>query len=387
MGKIKLAFVVNNLVVGGVSKVLIQLCNSLDVEKYDVHLIVLSEDLSMEEIIPLKDEVRKHCINYPFLESYSLISYLKAAFLPSQTKSRAAKVLSLIEDISPDILHFHTLPRQLIIGHLALQKDPNIKLVFTDHGVRISKDDGYRFYQKYLLLLALKKFYRGYHLVAVSKAVHHFIDQNGLKDKNVSLEMLENSLPIEHYNRSKDPNELEVQFVYVSRLNEQKGHDTLIQAWVNIKSPKKGRLLIIGPDEMHGKFHKMANNDHSIQFTGAVPNIRDYLNESTVGVFPSQKEGLPIALLEKMAMELPVITSDIPELTSIIEDNIEGIHFKLDDVNDLQKKLEYALSHQHKMRSMGLAARKKVERICKENDVVQFHDQLYYRLTKKNKSA
>lgn len=375
MNKIRIGFVVNNLIVGGVSAVLIKLCNQLSPTKYDIHLIVLSNDLEMEKITPLKNHIKKYIFNYSFLESYTLLSYLKPAFNQKITKDRSIKVLTKIKELKLDILHFHTLPRQLVIGQLALKENPKLKLVFTDHLVRMSEGE-YNGYQRQLLKVAFKKYYRNYNLIAVSKAVYNFIHKNSLNHKVFKL--LENSISIDEYNRNSPIETItENQFIYVSRMNHHKGQNTLIKAWKAVNHQDKGKLVLVGPDESNGKFRKMAEGDSSIVFTGSIPNVKDYLNCSTTAIFPSQKEGLPIALLEMMAYELPIICSNIPELISIISDKKEGLHFKLDDENDLINKIRFALENKDKMIQMGKNARSKVERICQENDPIKFHNEFY----------
>jgi len=375
LSKIRIGFVVNNLVVGGVSAVLINLCNQLNQTKYEVHLLVLSDDLEMEKIIPLSTHVNKFIFNYAFLDSYNLSSYLKSAFNQKVTSSRSAKVTAKIKELNLDILHFHTLPRQLVIGQLAQKESPNLKLVFTDHLLSISEGQ-YKKHQRILLTIALKRYYRSYHLIAVSKTVYNFIRQNSLNNKE--FELLENSISINDYNRT-DPITLDTpnKFIYVSRMNHHKGQNTLIEAWEKIKHPNKGKLILVGPDESNGKFFEMAKGDSSIEFSGSVSNVKDYLNNSTVAIFPSQKEGLPIALLEMMAYEFPIICSSIPELTSIISDKKEGLHFMLDDIDDLASKIIFAIKNKDKMILMGKNARSKVEDICRRNEPIAFHDSFY----------
>ena len=382
MGKVKLGFVVNNLVMGGVSKVLINLCNSLDPEKYDIHLLILSGDLEMEKINPLNDHIKKHLFNYKFSSKYDLITYLKNSFSYRSTYIRAKEVLQVISDLNLDILHFHTLPRQLVIGILAKKTNPGLKLVFTDHSARISKDQ-YNWYQEFLLSIAYKRLYHNYNLIAVSKAVSHYIKSHGLSNGKLKFEMLENSISIADYGRSKSLKDSKQQFIYISRINNEKGHDVLIEAWLKLDHKNKGQLVIIGPDETSGDVPKLAQNNKSIVFTGSVSDVKTYLDNSTIAVFPSKKEGLPLALLEMMAFELPVIVSDIDELTSIVSHEKEGLHFKLDDSNDLVEKMELLLNNQELAIKLGGKARTKVEEICEKNDPVKFHDVFYNELLNK----
>lgn len=380
MSKIKIGFIANDLSVGGVSAVLINLCNRLNKELYEVHLLLLSANQKMETIVPLDSSVHKHIFDYPFSDNYSLLSYFKAAFNKKITLAKSAPVLNKIADLNIDILHFHTLPRQLVIGQLAKKANKNLSLIYTDHLVRL-EDSGYSWYQKLALEFAHKRFYSNYHVIAVSNAVLNSLERNGRHDIKCRLQLLENSINIEEYSRIKPlDNFHENHFIYVSRMNHHKGQDTLIKAWLKLNNPNKGKLVLVGPDESNGSFHKMAKEDDSIIFTGSISTIKQYLENSNYAVFPSQKEGLPISLLEKMAFELPVICSDIPELTSIISDHQEGIYFKLDHVDSLVEKLDFAINNKMEMIEMGKNARKKVEEICSINDPIQFHNKLYNQL-------
>jgi glycosyltransferase involved in cell wall biosynthesis len=381
MRKTKIGIVVNDLSIGGVAKVVIDICNRLDNSIFDIHLILLSQRTEMEDIIPLNGLVKKYVVEYEFINNYRLTNYLKTAFVSNGKKlNRAKNVLQKISELKLDILHFHTLPRQLYIGHLAKKTNPNLKLVFTDHLIRLSESN-YKWYQKFLLELAYRKFYRHYHLIAVSTAVFHSISTKQRNSKGCEFGLLENSINISEYSRTKPLQDFtENQFIYVSRINNHKGQETLIKSWLKINSSNKGKLLLVGPDESNGKFKQLAKNDSSIIFTGGVPNVKKLLNESNFAIFPSQKEGLPIALLEMMAFELPIIVSNIPELTTIISDKKEGIHFKLDDIEELILKIEYFIANKSETINMGIEARKKVENICIANDSVRFHNQFYKKI-------
>lgn len=375
--RIKLGFIANDLAVGGVSSVLINLCNQLPSSLFEIHLILLSKETPMEQIIPLNESINKHFFDYPFNTNYSLLTYLKSAYFKKETELRAKSVLNKIKELKLDILHFHTLPRQLTIGQIAKKQNPKLRLVFTDHLVRIS-DGEYKKHQSALLTIAYKKLYANYNVIAVSKAVQQQLQKRSIQDSNRQFKLLENSIDITAYNRDNDITTIKRNYVvYISRMNHHKGQNTLIEAWKQIKQKDKGQLVLIGPDESNGKFHKMAKEDASIIFTGSISNIKEHLNRSTLAIFPSQKEGLPIALLEMMAYKLPIICSDIPELTSIINDQQEGLHFKLDNVNDLVEKINFALNNKEKMAIMGKNARSKVESICQANNPVLFHEKFY----------
>lgn len=377
--KIRLGLVVNDLTVGGVSAVVIELCNQFDTSIYDVHLIILSRNIKMLDIKPITTEVTKHYIDFKFDTNYDLKTYLLNSLFLTRSKKRAEDFLQLVKKLKLNILHFHTLPRQLVIGILARKQNPQIKLVFTDHLLRIGKDD-YNFYQKKLLSFAYRILYRKYHLVAVSKSVGDYITKYKLSHSKKQFSVLENSINIENY-LLEDKNEDNANvLVYVARLNHHKGQNTLIEAWQKLNKNINDKLYIVGPDESNGRIIELAKNDPTIIFTGSSTNVKSYLQKATIGVFPSQKEGLPIALLEMMAYALPIIVSDIPELTSVIRNKVEGYHFKLDDSDDLKLKIEALINDKQKIEKLGAKARKRVEEICILNEPIFFYDKFYRRI-------
>ena len=94
---------------------------------------------------------------------------------------------------------------------------------------------------------------------------------------------------------------------------------------------------------------------------GSRNEIKELLLAADIAVFPSLKEGLPLSLLEKMAMGLPVIVSDIDELTTVIEHEKNGLTYELGNDNDLTDKMSILLNNKEMRRELGGEARKKVE--------------------------
>lgn len=377
----RIAIVVNTLAVGGVSKVVVQLCNSFPADSFELHLILLSPNTQMLDIMPLRKDIKIHFINYEFSSDYSLSSYLKDAFIEKRFEQKSKEFIEIVSSLELNILHFHTLPRQLMLGILAKKRFPDIRLIYTDHSLRISPD-AYQKHQRVLLALAYRKLYKHYHLVAVSKSILNFFKQFNLVGKGKYAELLENSISIEDYTKTNlSENLINKSVVYVSRMNRRKGQDDLIKAWKTLPEAIKNKLYLVGPDETDGYLESLTEGDSSIIFTGSIEDVKPYLNQASVGVFPSYKEGLPLSLLEMMAFELPIIVSNIPELTSIIEENQEGLHFETANPNDLANKLKQLLSNDTLIQTMGKNSRKKVEDLCKKNNPKKFYLEFYERVT------
>ncbi|HET55211.1 MAG TPA: colanic acid biosynthesis glycosyltransferase WcaL [Ignavibacteria bacterium] len=89
--------------------------------------------------------------------------------------------------------------------------------------------------------------------------------------------------------------------------------------------------------------------------------IREYLSISDVFVLPSISEGIPVAVMEAMAMEVPVIASNITGLPEIIEDGISGYLVPPKDPQALAGKIIELYKNPGLCEKFGQTARKTVK--------------------------
>ena len=73
----------------------------------------------------------------------------------------------------------------------------------------------------------------------------------------------------------------------------------------------------------------------------AMPEL---LGEYDYFVMPSLWEGLPISLIEAMASRLPIIATDIPAITAILDD-ASAVFARKENAEDLADKLQWAFQH------------------------------------------
>ena len=107
--------------------------------------------------------------------------------------------------------------------------------------------------------------------------------------------------------------------------------------------------------------------------------VIEILNEASIMLAPSitskdgDREGIPVGLMEAMAVGLPVVStyhSGIPEL---VKDGISGFLVPERDVDALAQKLGYLIENPDKWAEMGLAGREYVENFY---DINKLNDQL-----------
>jgi len=104
------------------------------------------------------------------------------------------------------------------------------------------------------------------------------------------------------------------------------------------------------------------NLQHKIHFLDRVENVDEYLRAADIFVLPTKREGFSGAVLEAMATGLPIVTSDIPEIShSQITNGVEGILVPVGDVEKLTETIISLLGNRQQCARLGQAARMRVE--------------------------
>lgn len=121
-------------------------------------------------------------------------------------------------------------------------------------------------------------------------------------------------------------------FITVGRLNQQKNLPALLKTFQNI-SPNNILLIVgEGPERNNlENFIKKHNLQKQIFLLGRQKNVYKYLNIADYFIFSSKAEGFPNVLIEAMACNLPIITSDFKT----------GAREIIDPDLTFQKKIKY----------------------------------------------
>lgn len=158
-----------------------------------------------------------------------------------------------------------------------------------------------------------------------------------------------------------------LQVVALGRLGRRKGSFDLVGALAQLSEDDRRRIHVVmaGDGDVAGvraEAQRLGVAD-AIDLPGWVEaKARDaLLSGADVFVLPSYDEGLPMALLEAMAMALPVITTPVGGIPELVSDGVEGLLVSPGDVPALARSL-YAMVRSPSTRDrLGLAARARVE--------------------------
>ena len=176
------------------------------------------------------------------------------------------------------------------------------------------------------------------------------------------------------------PDDGVVRFVIVCRMLYEKGVGLLAEAaeYCKEKYGDNVEFRAVGflDDDNKGAVSKEVMNDWVekgfLIYQGALKDVRPEIAISDCVVLPSiYPEGTPKSLLEAAAMGKPIITTDMPGCSSVVEHGVNGLLCRPSSFDDLIVSLEKLIDMDHSARcEMGLKSRGLVEREFDEKIVL-----------------
>lgn len=152
----------------------------------------------------------------------------------------------------------------------------------------------------------------------------------------------------------------------VGRLIALKGHAILIDAVAELRaSGQEIEVGLVGDGPCRGALEKQARRlgvADLVHFAGSVgqDDIRDYFADADVFCLASFAEGVPVALMEAMAMELPVVTTTVMGITELVEDGVSGLLMPPGRADALGALLRRLAENPALRQKLGRAGREKV---------------------------
>lgn len=102
----------------------------------------------------------------------------------------------------------------------------------------------------------------------------------------------------------------------------------------------------------------------NVKFLGSVPyqEIKKYIENATLCIFPSYAEALPVSWIEAMAMAKPVVASNIGWSKEVIDDGIDGCLVNPGHHSEYADKIIQLFQNKGLQKELGMKAIKKIER-------------------------
>uniref|UniRef100_UPI0036DD7BB3 glycosyltransferase n=1 Tax=Photorhabdus sp. RM322S TaxID=3342825 RepID=UPI0036DD7BB3 len=147
-------------------------------------------------------------------------------------------------------------------------------------------------------------------------------------------------------------NKEKMKIIFVGRLTEKKGLPDLLLSLARISSEVSFTLDIVGDGELDDYCYelilKLNLNEH-IKMHGFQPHhiVLDFMKGADVLILPSKTsnsgdmEGIPVVLMEAMAMKKIVLSTYHSGITELIENNVNGFLVNEGDIVALSEKISY----------------------------------------------
>lgn len=157
--------------------------------------------------------------------------------------------------------------------------------------------------------------------VCVSKEIERILNEKygiqntltiyNMMDMEENIKKSQEELPQE-YDELMDGNDFN--FINIGRLDRQKGQWFLIRSFKKVVDRyKNARLFILGEGNLRDKLEHLINEldlNGNVFLLGEQENIFSFLKNSNCFILSSLWEGLPLALIESISINLPIISTD-----------------------------------------------------------------------------
>lgn len=240
-----------------------------------------------------------------------------------------------INILKPDIIHVHDISASVLVSIASLGKPCKI----ISH-VHVNNSDMSKINIKTLCYALSTIKYK--HIFWVSQSCFDgFVLKKLVNRKSTVLpNVIDKSLIIKKAN--SDNKEYNYDVAYVGRLTEQKDParlilvlDKLISKYQNIK------IVIVGKGNLEEATKKLVIKhglEKNIKFTGFMENPLKLLKDSKVMIMTSKYEGLPMTVLEAMALGVPIVSTPVDGLKDVV---IQGVNGYLENSDEMLVKRLY----------------------------------------------
>ena len=335
-------FVIDAMIRGGGPKVCYELIRALPADRYRPCLVTLFEMGSLGEALAAAG-VPSLCLS------------LRHPFHPRQLLAALPRITAFARQQQARLLHAH-LTAAGLYGGLAARR-LGLPALFTIHG-QLSRRLPLRWVERGVRQLFPL-------LVAVGRQVEQETKRNLLTSGRQVLQVY-NGIDTAYW-QPLSPRETnrEIHITMVANFFREKDHATAIEAFrlLQERCDTRLRLQLVGEGETRSAVERQVGElgVANIDFLGAVADVRDILAQTDIALLASFSEGISLAVLEAMAMGLPVIASDVGGMREILTNGVEGLLVPPGDPESLCRALERLVQDAGLRASLGMRGRAKVE--------------------------
>lgn len=284
MRRVKVLQIITGLGVGGAERVVLDLARGLDPAEFEVEVASLTNNTDALAVYGRPD-------------------------LPIHTfavKDRDVRALfrlsSYFRRFRPDVIHAHMF--HALVASLAIAGLSRTRLVFTSHCTTLPAQRA--------ALVRLTRFRRAADILFIE-------DQHAALNARYAP-VIPNGVPVGEVTRPRLLQESTLRCISVGRMTDQKDPLALISAFAGA-AIEGAMLTMVGDGPLLGAARQYTQDlgiADRVEFLGVRDDVRELLQSADLFLMHSKYEGLPLALLEAGAEGLPVISTPVGAIPSVL---------------------------------------------------------------------
>ena len=285
----------------------------------------------------------------------------------------------LVKENRIQVLHTHD-DKTLLYGVALRFLVPSLRLLHTCHSHeeygKTTFSGRLAWYRFRLRKRVLGRLMKCHHkpVLAVSEDTRQRLVRSRLDPGNV--EVLANGIDLEAWNRNGAQPALRHEFGLrsdqqlvgtVARITYDKDLPTFFAVAESVNRQKPGTVFVIVGDGYGDELAMAREEIHRrglekiVRLTGHRTDLKHIYASLDLFLMTSLTEGMPNTVLEAMAMELPVVSTNVGGLPELVENNACGLLLPVGDVDALSRAVTDLLTNSSRRKNFGHAARKRVE--------------------------
>ena len=254
--------------------------------------------------------------------------------------------------IRPDVIHNHMYRAELVgtraaiaLGEIGLRRP---YVVSTVHSSRVRSAEDRE--QLRRLTPDMDR------LIAVSRSIVAKLGDEGRLDAGPPVDLIYNGVDLQRYDHQEPCCTLRDEYGMepgsqivgvVARLEPEKGHPTLLEAWPAVlRAAPDAYLLVIGEGSLREALERQARDlriAHRVVFTGRRDDVPAVTAALDVAVLPSYREAQGLSILEALALARPIVASNVGGIPEMIEDGVTGLLVEPHDTDGLAQAISRLL--------------------------------------------
>lgn len=322
------------------------------------------------------------------------VEALQRPLSPLRDMKALFKLYKLFKVMRPDVVHTHS-SKTGVLGRIAAKLAGVPAVIHTVHGFPFDSASSSR---QRLLYLALEWISARFcDAMVLLKNADLELTKSTLGVPSQKLHLIPNGVsvnsfqPLDHELKLAQKRQLlkcdvrEVSVAMTGRLWEQKNPECFVRAAIHLlhRRDVNASFYLIGDGPLRGELQTLIDASgfsSRIKILGWRDDVKALLQVMDVFALPSRWEGLPLAILEAMAAGLPVVASNIPGNTDLVEDGVTGYLFEGENDFALAEKLLPLIWNGEKRAQFGAGARARAFDQYRIESRIETMQKLYCRL-------